>query len=65
MSFYEALMVNQVEALQKLGIRAAMLTSKTSDDEKLAIEKDMKCGHPRNRLLYGMRHTSASQRGNS
>jgi superfamily II DNA helicase RecQ len=45
-------MMNQVQALENLGIRAAMLTSKTPDQEKADIEKDMKSGHPRIRLLY-------------
>lgn len=45
-------MANQVQALESLSIPAAMLTSKTGEFEKKAIEKDMKSGHPRIRLLY-------------
>lgn len=29
-----------------------MLTSKTSDEDKKAIDKDIKSGHPKIRLLY-------------
>lgn len=45
-------MTNQVQALERLKVPAAMLTSKTDEYEKKAIEKDMQSGHPRIRLLY-------------
>ena len=45
-------MNNQVSALQNAGIPVATLNSNTPPSEKKAILDDLRCGHPRTRLLY-------------
>lgn len=45
-------MNNQVKALQAFGIEVATINSHTSTTERNAILDDLKCGHPRTRLLY-------------
>ena len=47
-----ALMNNQVAALQKEGIEVATINSHTTAAERNAILDDLRCGHPRTRLLY-------------
>ncbi|KAM0789144.1 hypothetical protein ACM66B_003197 [Microbotryomycetes sp. NB124-2] len=47
-----SLMNDQVNALQKLGVPCAMLSSKVDREEQAEILADMASGHPKNRLLY-------------
>ena len=45
-------MKNQVQALEAAGIAVACLNGQTSSTERAAILDDLRCGHPRTRLLY-------------
>ena len=47
-----ALMRNQVQALEAAGVAAACLNGQTPSTERAAILNDLRCGHPRIRLLY-------------
>jgi RecQ family ATP-dependent DNA helicase len=47
-----ALMVNQVDAMQVAGVVAESLMGDTSDEDRRAIKSDLRCGHPRIKLLY-------------
>ena len=47
-----ALMANQIEAAQVLGIPTESISSNTPQSERNKIISDLKCGHPETRLLY-------------
>ena len=47
-----SLMRDQIGALQATSIRVATLNSTVSLAERQFIEEDLRCGHPRTRLLY-------------
>jgi RecQ family ATP-dependent DNA helicase len=47
-----ALMSNQVNALKEAGIKVESLDSNTPEETKKEIRKDLRCGHPRIKLLY-------------
>lgn len=47
-----ALMTNQVSDAKALGIAVESITGQTPQSERKRIETDLKCGHPRTRLLY-------------
>lgn len=45
-------MKDQVNALQAANIEVATINSKTPTPDRDAIMEDLRCGHPRTRLLY-------------
>lgn len=47
-----SIMSNQVDALLDAGIKAALLNSTVSYDDRKAIYSDLECGHPTIRILY-------------
>ncbi|KAL2419373.1 ATP-dependent DNA helicase Q5 [Exophiala dermatitidis] len=47
-----ALMQNQVQSAQALGIAVESINGKTPRAEKVRIETDLLCGHPSTKLLY-------------
>ncbi|OJJ41133.1 hypothetical protein ASPWEDRAFT_64430 [Aspergillus wentii DTO 134E9] len=47
-----ALMTDQVNALQAIGVPVATINSTTSVSERKVIREDLLSGHPRTRLLY-------------
>ncbi|KAI1329363.1 RecQ family ATP-dependent DNA helicase [Xylariaceae sp. FL0255] len=47
-----SLMLNQVEALRAAGIEASSFNGNTPMPERDRIQKDLKTGHPRTKLLY-------------
>ncbi|RAL09015.1 putative RecQ family helicase RecQ [Aspergillus homomorphus CBS 101889] len=47
-----ALMMDQVKALQAIGVAVATINSQTPISERRAILEDLLSGHPRTRLLY-------------
>jgi len=47
-----ALMKNQVEALEAAGVAVATVNGKTEIKDRDKVLSDLRCGHPRTRLLY-------------
>lgn len=47
-----ALVTNQVEAANGLGVPAESIQGNTPRDKRREIEADLQCGHPKTRLLY-------------
>jgi RecQ family ATP-dependent DNA helicase len=45
-------MSNQIDALKAAGVSAECLKGETSIEDKRAIKKDLRCGHPMIKLLY-------------
>jgi RecQ family ATP-dependent DNA helicase len=45
-------MANQVDAMNAAGVYAECLKGETSPEQKRAIKKDLRCGHPLIKLLY-------------